>query len=425
MRDKTKPLTPGTEVEVQIERILPGGLGLAHAAGQTVLVGLAVPGDRLRVRVDRQRGSVAFASIVEVIEPSLSRVTPRCGYFGRCGGCDFQQLNYETQLAAKVEIILDCLRRIARLDYSGDIPIIPSPTAFHYRSSAQWKYDPVTNRVGYFERGSHTICDVVDCPILVPALQNVLTNLRQRMLDGSLPEEVFEYEAVAGAEGVSIFPAAHLESIREVSRNVGENRYRFSADSFFQTNQELLPSLIDAAMSDAEGETALDLYCGVGLFTLPLSRRFTQVIGVEGNSGAVDYARQNLAGASLSNATIVCATVGSWLRENAASIAPVDLILLDPPRTGTEKGVIDGILLARPRRISYVSCDPATLARDLRALIDGGYRFDSIVALDMFPQTYHVETVVRLSETNVGVPLPWQPAFLSITKTVAKILDIS
>jgi 23S rRNA (uracil1939-C5)-methyltransferase len=151
-------------------------------------------------------------------------------------------------------------------------------------------------------------------------------------------------------------------------------------------------------MSEAQGETALDLYCGAGLFTLSLSRRFARVRGVESNRRAVDYARRNLAGAGLDNALIDCAGVGEWLREQAASLGPVDFILLDPPRSGAEKGVIDSILAARPRRITYVSCDPATLARDLRGLVNGGYTLDSVAAFDMFPQTHHVETVAHLSE---------------------------
>jgi 23S rRNA (uracil1939-C5)-methyltransferase len=390
----------GAPLEVLIERILPGGAGLAHANGQTILVGLAAPGDRLRVRVERKSGSVAFASIVEIIEPSPVRLEPPCPYFGRCGGCDFQQLAYEAQLAAKVEIIRDCLRRIARLDFSEAIPITPSPAAWYYRSRAQWQYDAQKNHLGYFERGSHTVCDVVECPVIVPALQQQLETLRAQMREGTLPPEAKDFRAVAGDEGASIFPPVDEEGTREVSRNIRGGHYLFSADGFFQINHELLPALVDAAVADAQGVTALDLYCGAGLFTLQLSRSFESVLGVEAHAGAVAYARRNLTGANAANAVIECSMVGEWLREHEAALAGVDFILLDPPRTGAEEGVVECMLALRPRHIAYVSCDPATLARDLRGLMSGGYSLDSIAAFDMFPQTHHVETVVHLTSIN-------------------------
>src|SRR5437660_567859 len=144
-------------LEVTIERILPGGLGLAHADGRTLLVALAAPGDRVRVRIERVQGRVAFASIVEIISPSPVSIEPACPYFGRCGGCDFQQLSYEAQLNAKVEIIRDCLRRIARIESPPDIQIHPSPKQWQYRARATWQFDSITSRLGYFERGSNDV----------------------------------------------------------------------------------------------------------------------------------------------------------------------------------------------------------------------------------------------------------------------------
>jgi len=383
-------------VEVTIERILPGGAGLAHADGRTLLVALAAPGDRVRVRIERVQGRVAFASIAEIVSPSPVRVEPLCPYFGRCGGCDFQQLSYEAQLAAKVEIIRDCLRRIAQIEFTGEIPITPSPNIWHYRSRAQWQHDPVKKRLGYFERASHRVCDVAACPVLVPSLQETLESLRGQMKESLLPEESKELEAVAGDEGASLVSFMPGHPAREVSRRIGEHHYRFSAEGFFQINHELLEPLITAALSDARGETAIDLYCGVGLFTLPLAQRFTRVCGVEASVTALSYARHNLEDARLNNATFETARVSDWLAENSVRLAPVDFVLLDPPRAGAEGGAIDGILALKPRHISYVSCDPATLARDLKILAASGYRLDSLAAFDMFPQTHHVETVAHL-----------------------------
>lgn len=387
----------GAVIEVQIERLLPGGLGLAHADDRTLLVSLAAPGDRVRARVERVQGRVAFASIIEIVSPSAQRVEPPCPYFGRCGGCDFQHLSYQAQLGAKVEIIRDCLRRIAQINFEGEIPMTGSPKAWHYRSRAQWQYDARRMRLGYFERSTHRVCDVAACPVLVPALEATLESLRGEMKDGSLPEGLTEFQAVAGDDGSSLAPPLPGEPTREVSRRIGKYCYRFSAEGFFQINHDLLDALIVAATGDADGHEAVDLYCGAGLFTLPLAERFTHVFGVEAHVRAIEFARRNLEAAGLRNATCQAATVGQWLAEYGRKVSPVDFLLLDPPRAGAEEGAIAGIVAMRPRRISYVSCDPATLARDLKALVAGGYRLDTVAGFDMFPQTHHVETVVHLT----------------------------
>jgi 23S rRNA (uracil1939-C5)-methyltransferase len=405
-------------MEVTIERILPGGFGLAHADGRTIMVALAAAGDRVRVRVDRVKGNVSFASIDEMISPSPDRVEPPCPYFGRCGGCDFQQMNYQAQLEAKAEIIRDCLRRLARIENIPDFQITPASDPWHYRSRAQWQYDAVRQRLGYFESGSRNVCDVADCAVLAPQLQSTLESLRAGMSSGSLPD-ARDFRAVLGDEGVSIAPPPQSSNpiigkvdsqvVRDITRTVRSESYRFNAESFFQANDGLIPKLIDAAIGDAKGQTALDLYCGVGLFTLPLARRFSRLIGVESDSAATSFARNNLAKAALTNAEITTRDVGVWLddvkrhdlsrlsAESAAALQnEIDFVLLDPPRTGAESRVIAGVLGLKPQRISYVSCDPATLARDLKKLIAGGYHLASVSAFDMFPQTHHVETVVHL-----------------------------
>src|SRR5437667_1279269 len=192
-------------MEVTIERILPGGFGLAHADGRTIMVALAAPGDRLRVHMDRVKGNVSFASIEEIITPSPQRVAPPCPYFGRCGGCDFQQMNYPAQLEAKAEIIRDCFRRLARIENVPDFEITPALDPWHYRSRAQWQHDVVRQKLGYFESGSRHVCDVAECAVLAPQLQNALANLRERMNSSSLPE-ARDFRAVIGDEGVSISP---------------------------------------------------------------------------------------------------------------------------------------------------------------------------------------------------------------------------
>ncbi len=387
-------------LEVEIERLLPGGVGLAHAEGLTLFVSLAAPGDVLRVKIDRVQGKIAFASPVEILKPSSVRVEPPCRYFGRCGGCDFQQLTYQAQLDAKVAIIRDCLHRIAKIEAPFDIQIHPSPKPWHYRARATWQFDRSTSQLGYFVRGSNDVCDVEYCAVLVPELQQALEQLRNEIPATQLPKHI---DAVVGDESISVaVDNANIVGANApvVSRRIGNETYYFSAEGFFQINHDLLEPLIAAAIGDAKGKTAVDLYCGVGLFTLPLARRFARVIGIEANARATQFARRNIGSAKrddLEDVAVITARVGDWLQEHAPAAGPVDFLLLDPPRTGCENRDIAGILALRPAQIAYVSCDPATLARDLKKLIAADYALDSIAAFDMFPQTHHVETLARLS----------------------------
>jgi 23S rRNA (uracil1939-C5)-methyltransferase len=381
-------------LEVEIERILPGGMGLAHAQGKTVFVSLAAPGDRLRVRVEREQGNVLFASIEEIVAPSPLRIEPPCPYFGRCGGCDFQQLTYEAQLAAKAEIIRDCLHRIARLENVPEIVVTPSPNNWRYRMRATWQIDQDLQAIGYYERGSRRVCDVADCAVLLPELQSQLEVVRATSLD-QFPIGLKHLDVVAGENGVSFAPAfAEFETL-ELSLMVRGEVYRYNAEAFFQVNPSLLGPLVDFALADESGESALDLYSGVGLFTLPLARHFNNVLAVEANPMATRFARRNLQDAELTNARVITATVTDWFR--SAPTTTADFILLDPPRAGAESAVIKGIVDLHPTAVSYVSCDPATLARDLKKLIAGGYHLEAVRGFDLFPQTHHVETVVRLS----------------------------
>jgi 23S rRNA (uracil1939-C5)-methyltransferase len=379
--------------EVEVERILPGGMGLAHADGKTVFVSLAAPGDRVRVRVEREQGNVLFASIQEIIAPSPVRIEPPCPYFGRCGGCDFQQLTYDAQLAAKSEMIRDCLQRIACLENVPDIVVTPSPNEWRYRMRAMWQIDQEKRAIGYYERGSRHVCDVVDCAVLRPELQTKLEEVRATEWS-QFPPDLKHLDVVAGEESVSFAPAFANFETRELSLSIRGEVYRYNAEGFFQINSSLLGPLIGFALGDASGESALDLYSGVGLFTLPLARQFQKVTAVEANPTAVRFARRNLQEAGLDNARVVAAGVAEWFRNGP--VRDVKFVLLDPPRAGAESAVIKGILDLHPPQISYVSCDPATLARDLRKLVAGGYTIRSIRGFDLFPQTHHVETVVRL-----------------------------
>lgn len=381
---------------MEIQKIVPGGFGLAFAENLTVFVPLSAKGDKVRVKINKIKGKIAFAEIAEILEPSPERQTPPCIYFGACGGCDFQQMNYAAQLAAKVEIIRDCLTRIGKIDYPKEIPIIQSPRPLDYRARAQWHLDARNRKFGYFKRNSHEIIDVKSCPILVPELKDTLFDLRETVVWEDFSSKTVEIEAASAGGKISVYSSEIIERTEEIAFAVGGEKYFYSSKSFFQGNPFLIESLLETALKNAEGETALDLYCGVGLFSLPLARKFKNVIGVEANAQAVDFAEKSAENSRLDNIKFFRENVGDFLFENLGRLENLDFILLDPPRAGAEKGVIESLINLKPREISYVSCEPSILARDLRILTDNNFSMESITALDLFPQTHHVETVVRL-----------------------------
>jgi len=383
-------------IELEIERILPGGVGLAHAENRTFFVTLAAPGDRVRARVDRTQGNLSFASVVEVVLPSPVRIEPPCPYFGRCGGCDFQQLSYDAQLKAKADIIQDCLHRITKLQNVPQITVTPSPQEWRYRGRATWQFDTTEKTIGYYERGSRKVCDVSDCAVLRPELQAVLEQVRSTDWS-NIPGDLKHLEVTASGNGSSLSPELGDLRTDVVTVQIAREHYSYNAAAFFQANEFLLEPLLNAAIADASGDFAIDLYSGVGLFTIAMARRFTKVVAVESSTEAIRFARANLREAELQNAKVVSVTATEWFRESSRKPGSVDFLLLDPPRAGAESIVIKGILDLRPARLCYVSCDPATLARDLKKLIAGGYELISVEAFDMFPQTHHVETVVHLS----------------------------
>lgn len=387
----------GDVLEVTIEKIVPRGFGLGFAESLTVLVPLAAPGDRLRVRIREKKKRMAFAEIVTIIQPGPKRTTPICPHFGVCGGCDLQQLDYQTQRAAKRGIIRDCLVRIGKIDISeDDITMIASPQPHEYRSRARWHFDRQNQRIGYMRRDSNEVIDVASCPILTPGMQSTLEYLRDSVDWTSFRGSQIEMEAASGEGGrVSTFTRSNSDAAALVSVELGGETYFYSGETFFQANRFLIEKLIETAIGNANGEAALDLYSGVGLFTLPLARRFLKVTSVEEHGAAVELAKMNVAEARLDNVILLHKGVEKFLSRRKKITA--DFALLDPPRSGTEPQTLELLIKVRPERISYVSCEPSILARDLRTLLDAGYSIQSITALDMFPQTHHVETVVHLS----------------------------
>jgi len=387
---------PGDLLDVRIDRIVPGGHGIAFADGLTIFVDLAAVGDRLWVRLRELKGKIAFADVDSIIEPSPSRIEPPCPYVGSCGGCNFQQMSYGAQLEAKVGIIRDCLRRIGKLDFDPEIRVIPSPAEFGYRLRAQWHIDGARHEIGYFRRDSRDLIAIGHCPILSPELDAALQRVRSEIDWVSFWPDKGAIDAACGDAAVSLHSEALGLEGQTIELTAADEKFSFSANVFFQGNKFLIDALIESATGDAAGKTALDLYSGVGLFTLPIARRFQRVISVEEFGPAIDFARKNVTKSGHQNVEIIRKPVGRYLSEQRK--LAVDFALVDPPRAGTEKKTVLDLIRLRPRHVSYVSCDPSVLARDLRRFLDASYQVDSITAVDLFPQTHHIETIVRLTE---------------------------
>lgn len=393
----------GQSHEVTIEKLVYGGDGLAHIGTQAIFVPFAAPGDQVRVRITEVERNYARAVVEEIIEPSPARRTPPCAHFGVCGGCQLQHLDYAAQLETKVAFIRESLRRVGRIDWSDDIPM-RAAAEFGYRSRAEIKVSLDAEgraQIGYFRAGTREVHEVSDCPILLPAARRELQRLHSE--PHLIPRDATRVFLTAGDESVIVTPgsgensrAAELDALGTAHQRIAGIDYSFGVRSFFQANRLLVEELVNVAIGDARGRLAVDLYAGAGLFALQLAGRFEQVYAVEGNRLAAGHGQANARANNTGNVRYEAISVEAWLKYKAAAAGRPDLLLLDPPRAGAGAQVIERIASLAPPQITYVSCDPATLARDLRLLLNHHYRLTSLTALDLFPQTFHVETVARL-----------------------------
>jgi 23S rRNA (uracil1939-C5)-methyltransferase len=411
------------EVEVTVEKLVAGGDGLARVEGIPLFVPRSAPGDRLRVRLTDRRPDYGRAEIVEVLEPGPGRRQAPCPYFERCGGCDLQHLEDDLQSRLKAEAVVETLERLGGITLPAPPPVATAGhwgyrlrTQLHTRRGAEGGVE-----AGYFQRGSHELVPVAACPILVPELEALLPGL-PHLLDERAPRRldlaaggvsgagatrsVGTGAATPGAAGPAAVTSApvveglpHGEVTLAFELPPGEQggaaeRYEYAYDArcFFQAHRDLVPRLVAAAVGPWRGEEAFDLFAGVGLFALPLARRYGRVTAVEGDAVAARYARRNARSHGLDGLTVEHLALQSWIERLPAG---ADRVVVDPPRGGLGRKLRDALLAARPQRITYVSCHAATLARDLRHLA-AAYRLESLELFDMFPQSGHMEAVAQL-----------------------------
>lgn len=391
-----------------------GGTAIGRHEGKVIFVPYALPGETVHAEIVEDHARHARARLVEVLEPSPERVVPPCPYFGPdgCGGCHWQHAAYEAQLRFKAQVVADQLTHIGGLADPLVLPTLPDPTGWAYRNQARFHPAP-TGGLGFCLENRREVVPIEECLILHPLLADLydaldlelpdLTALTlragvatgDRMLiletaNDEAPEIAIDLPAscvLVTSDGTPI-PLIGGTTITEV---VSGHTYRISAPSFFQANTTQAERLVGLVLEylDLRGnETVLDGYCGVGLFTLPLAERAGLVVAVEVDPFAVEDLLANTAG--MENVEVVEGPVEAVLMDWEGAL---DAAVVDPPRTGMTPEALERLVVAGPPRLIYVSCDPATLARDARRLTAAGYRLEKVQPVDMFPQTYHIETV--------------------------------
>lgn len=392
-----EPFAYGHILEVDIEDLTNLGDGVARVDGWVVFVPFALPGERVRVRIWRNKKNYSDADLVEVLRASEHRVEPRCPLFGDCGGCQYQHYSYSAQLEWKSRQIQQLLQKMLGRTFAV-APCIGDPAhAYGYRSKITPHFRFPPNRpdvpIGFQRFASRSLVDVAQCPIASPSINVALARERENLRSG---KRTFR------RGGTLLFrdslSGVIMDARRRAAEMVGDWKFEFVAGEFFQNNPYVLPKLVDYAVGAAAGAPVrflVDAYCGVGVFGICGHQRFEQVVGIEVNEQAVLLADENIRRNAIPNMVIhlgKAEAVFATLRFPPEQTA----VLLDPPRKGCDNAFIEQLLTFHPRRIVYVSCGPDTQARDIGPLLAAGYRVVAIQPFDLFPQTRHIENVVVL-----------------------------
>ncbi len=372
---------------ITIDRPVYGGYGLGRSGGKALFVPRALPGERVRVEIVSEKKHHAFADLIEIIEPSPSRIEPACPNFGRCGGCDYLHADYPAELSMKKEILTDSLKRIGHFSDEAipDIALVSSER-FNYRSIASVKSD-AAGRCGFYRSGTHEVepFPAGGCPLLVKDLAAGIAGL------SDVPPG--EIKAAVGFDGLFHTSRDKRTVVRE---SIAGITYERDIRCFFQANRPLRGELL-AAVSDfaslSSGEIFADIACGVGFFSLHLAKSAKGGYGYDLDARSIMWAKHN---AALNGIDAL-----NFFQADASSVSPphtpVDAVIVDPPRTGLEKNARGAVKAFNAGRIVYVSCNPSTLARDLEDFAGAGYRLARLALIDMFPATFHMETVTLLA----------------------------
>jgi 23S rRNA (uracil1939-C5)-methyltransferase len=424
------------KVQVPIESVAFKGYGVARVHGKVIFVPYTVTGDKAWIEVVKEKKEYSMGRVVEMIEPSPWRVAPPCPYFGSCGGCQWQHIDYSAQGELKKEILRNTLQRLGGLKEIPSIRIMLSPKPYDYRIRIQLKVRG--KATGYYQEKTHKIVEIDRCPVSHPLINQIIQELREELAASLRMEETEINVSPEEGRGVVLF---HLHSYDQrtehfikkflqshpvlrgiaLSRKGGLNFFgdpalnftiplrqggekrnlnlRISPGSFFQVHSEQNQTLVQTVLQFSEvnkGDRVVDLYAGAGNLTLPLATGARGVLGIEENRMAVEDARFNAERNGITNCEFIKGRVEDvlkhWKREKP------DLVVLDPPRTGC-KTVLNQVAKLEPKKIVYVSCEPTTLSRDLHLFSESGYQLQGLSLIDMFPQTYHMEVVGLLKQS--------------------------
>ena len=429
-------------MQLKIEKLVYGGDGLArlpaddHGPGKSVFVPFVLEGETVEAGITEQKPGFARARLERILQPSEMRVVPGCPYFLRCGGCHYQHTGYQDQLRIKAGVLVETIRRTAKLELPCELQVHSSPE-WNYRNRTRLKVETSPEfRIGYYQLRSHELLPVETCPISSPLINKAITEFWSVGGAGKIPHAVREVELFADASdgtllvelycaqgtsrrearriaeeclgkfsqtiGVAVFeqqsakqageplPLAHFGN-SSLAYQTKRFTYQVSAGAFFQANRFLIDELLDLATDGASGKLALDLYAGVGLFSAALARSFAQVIAVEASQTSFGDLGHN----GGQEVKAVRATTERYLSQTSG-LHP-DFVVADPPRGGLGENVVRNLARLEVPRIRYVSCDPSTLARDLRTFVGLGYRIEQAHLIDLFPQTFHIESVFHLT----------------------------
>jgi len=426
--------------ELDITALVHGGRGIGRHDGKAVFVPMTMPGDRVNCRVVKSKRRYVEAELSEIVAPSPLRREPPCPFFGSCGGCQWQHLPYQEQTRWKDKIFSDLMIRSKVIDSDRIKPIVSAPDEWNYRNRVQLKCHLTSKGlvVGFYRHGSHSVVDIDKCRLVAPPIQNTLDLLRNELPDVPCADCVSQLDVACGDDdqvriilhadakghkqlrswlqafaerhqlnaclqtgGKASLEVVHGESDLTVTVDQPEINLNYGPGGFVQVNSAQNRNMVEALLELLEldgSENVLDLFCGMGNFSLPVARRAGRVVGVEDYGPSIDRARTNATANNISNVEFYAAdaaTIMARYQDNN----DLNLVVLDPPRTGNYQTSSE-LLKVRPEQILYVSCDPATLVRDLTPLVNDGYDVVSSQPFDLFPQTWHIESITLLRRSD-------------------------
>ena len=407
-------LEPST-LNIKLEKLTYGGDAMGRLPdGRAVFVPFGLPGEYVRVRLTEEKKNFARGELMEVIEPSPNRIAAKCKHYGICGGCHYQNLAYEKQLEAKTEILRDQLARIGKIENPPVLPMAASPSEWNYRNHVKFHLTKEGN-IGFVNATGNAVIPISECHLPEASINSFWPELQfdsnldlsrvslragadddlMLLLESDSPETP-ELEIEADISVVHLFdehPVVIAGAEHHFIRVLGRD-FKVSAPSFFQVNTAMAEKMVEhllAALPITSEDTLLDLYCGVGLFSAFFASHAGRVIGIESSESACEDFSVNLD--EFENVELYEGAAEEILPALVERIGNPLYAIVDPPRAGLDARVLDAMQVLGPRVIAYVSCDPSTLARDAKRLIAGGYRLVQVTPFDLFPQTFHIESI--------------------------------